>query len=251
MFDTVLGQAPTQRRIGAGAILSISFHAALLCGALWFSARAVAPHGASKGPVIDFWPRAAAGARAGTPSAATRHAPPAHHSVPRHDLIPAAPVPTPAIAPEPTPEPAAASDAPTTGGPVGPDGMMGDPNGACTGPNCAATGAGTGPEGPGGGGPPSTEVIPFGPGMSPMVLLSSAPIQMPPEAAAAHVHGQLIIECQITETGAVAGCRALQSVPLMDEAVIHSFMQRRYAPITFQGHTVSVRFRTTVKVVAE
>jgi protein TonB len=247
MFDAVLGQEPTRRRVGTGAMLSVVFHAGVLTGALWLSARAVAPHVAAGNPFITLrLPGPHGGARAGgaAPAAQAKAALP-KHAIAKH-VIPSAPMVAPPLPVEAAP--AATAPEPTMGAPVDADGTTGGA-GKCIGPNCS-TGEGDsdGAAGkPGGGG--DSEVR-FGPGMTAPVLLSSVPIAIPADAREARVSGTMILNCRLDLTGAVSDCRVIKPLPFMEQAVINALMQRHYAPVTFQGEPVTVRYIFNVKVTA-
>jgi protein TonB len=241
MFDTVLGHTEVRRRIGTGALISIAFHAALLTGGLWLSARAIqAP--AQAGPIIKFWPGAAAGKRLGGGTAAAPAAP--KHSAPKHTMAPPTHVPPqlPAeqMVKDTTPSPAA-----LMGEKVSPSGEVdappgeGDPSGTCSGPECAKEG--TGP-GPGSGDGVATQPAPtvMVPGMTQPVLLSGPTIQMTSDALAARVQGSMLVRCALTVEGAVTECSVIKSLPFMDETVLRALQARRYKPVTFEGKAVSV-----------
>jgi protein TonB len=253
MFDAVLGHEATQRKVGTGALMSVGFHAALLCGAVWISARAVVPHADERPPVICRLFGGHAGARAGTPAATPAHAAARHTAAKPHVIPNAPPVAPSTVAPEPAPKVGAAIDA---DGRPSDNASDGDgAGGRCTGAECAEAGdgtekTGTGPgEGPGGGGGDIT-LPPYGPGMTPPVLLSSTPIQMSAQALAAHVAGSMIVDCALSEAGTVSDCHVIKSLPFMDDATIRGLMERRYKPVTFEGKPVSVRYKFGVKVVS-
>ena len=247
MFDAVLGHEQARRKVGTGAILSVVFHAGVLTGALWLSARAVAPHITRGDPTIIWhFPGPHGGARASNAAPAAQ----AMNTAPKHPItkhiIPSAPVLTPPAAPDVAP--ASTVPEPTVGAAVGPDGSAG--TGHCTGPNCSTgDGDSDGPPGKVGGGGGVYDV-PYEASMSPLILLSSVPFAVPAEAREARVQGSMILNCRLDTAGTVSDCRVIKPLPFMEQAVINGLMQRRYAPVTFQGKPVTVRYIFNVKVVA-
>jgi len=89
---------------------------------------------------------------------------------------------------------------------------------------------------------PSSEILPFGEGMSPPRLLEGAEPAYPREAREARVQGTMLVRCVITTTGALQGCRVLQSLPYLEQPVLEALAHRRYSPVLFQGRPVNVAY---------
>lgn len=89
---------------------------------------------------------------------------------------------------------------------------------------------------------PSSEVLPFGEGMSlPRLITGPEPVY-PRAAREARVEGTLLAKCVITTEGTLRSCRIIKSLPFLDEPVREALAQRRYAPVMFQGHPVNVEY---------
>ncbi len=89
---------------------------------------------------------------------------------------------------------------------------------------------------------PSSEILPFGEGMSLPRLLEAPEPSYPREAREARVEGTLLAKCVITTEGALQRCRIIKSLPFLDEPVLAALAHRRYAPVMFQGRAVNVEY---------
>jgi periplasmic protein TonB len=240
MFESVIQkQGLKSGRFGTGAVVSVAVHAGLVLGVLWLTA---GPAPVEVKPVGDLVlhlgppkPQVAYGHT--KPRAAVR-------PKPRKDLVPRhAPTTRPPEATPPaTPAPA---DSPVDDGPQpGDDGLegghpLGDPTSIITGI----------PYVPGNRGSPTGEdVVPIGPGMTPPRLVSGPSLAYTREALEARVEGTLIVRCVITREGETEGCRVVKGLPHLSESVRDSLEARRYTPVTFQGHPVSVFYNFNVKM---
>ncbi len=94
---------------------------------------------------------------------------------------------------------------------------------------------------------PSSEILPFGEGMSLPRLLEAPEPSYPREAREARVEGTLLAKCVITTEGALQRCRIIKSLPFLDEPVLTALAQRRYAPVMFQGRAVNVEYVITLR----
>ncbi len=141
------------------------------------------------------------------------------------------------------PEHQEASSEPDNGGQPGgvPGGVAGGVVGGVVGGVLGGTLGGTG----------KTEVIPFGPGMTPLQRLSGdAPIYNK-EAMAAKIEGRALYRCTVTLEGHLTNCSAIKSLQFMDQAMKTALEGSwRYAPISFQGRPVSVSAVISVLVKA-
>ena len=94
------------------------------------------------------------------------------------------------------------------------------------------------------------QILPFGPGDDPArVSLSGPEIKYTPQAFAAKVSGVMIVKCVITTAGTIQGCRTIKGLPHMERAVLNAMAARRYTPVMYQGHAVSVDYVFNVKLV--
>jgi TonB family protein len=62
--------------------------------------------------------------------------------------------------------------------------------------------------------------------------------------------GAVVLEVRVDEWGAVSGARILQSVPMLDAAVLAAVRQWRYTPSTIQDRAVPVKMTVVVNVPA-
>jgi|GEM_PF-1329318 len=93
------------------------------------------------------------------------------------------------------------------------------------------------------------DVIPFGEGMAPPVLLDDPlPIRFSREALEARVQGRVVVRCTITVEGNVKNCRFLQRLPHMDEAILSALYMRKYSPATYQGKKISVDYNIPIRL---
>ncbi|WP_394821964.1 energy transducer TonB [Pendulispora albinea] len=98
--------------------------------------------------------------------------------------------------------------------------------------------------------PPTTTAIPFGAGMvRPTLTAGEEQPQLSREALEAKVEGLVIAKCTITTEGTVTNCKLIKTLPFMDEAIKNNLMARKYTPVMFQGHPVSVEYTFTFRIV--
>jgi TonB family protein len=60
--------------------------------------------------------------------------------------------------------------------------------------------------------------------------------------------GLVVLRCVITETGTVEDCEVLKSVPKLTEWALEKLKRARYAPVTFEGRPIRVRYTFAVNV---
>jgi periplasmic protein TonB len=92
------------------------------------------------------------------------------------------------------------------------------------------------------GGVPSSDVLPFGEGMSPPRLLEGPEPVYSREAREARVEGTMLVKCVITTAGALQGCRVIKPLPFLEKPVLDALALRRYTPVMFQGRPVNVEY---------
>lgn len=156
---------------------------------------------------------------------------------------PVEPEPKPTPVEEPSPEPVAQ---PVSGGVPG--GVAGGVEGGVVGGTVGGVVGGT--LGGTGKGPPTTQVLPFGPGMTRPTIVSQTDIVYTREAKAARVEGTALVKCVITETGALENCRMIKSLPHMEQAILSAVQKWKYSPVMYQGRAVKVDYLIPVKLVA-
>jgi TonB family protein len=227
LFDAFLpGDGAHARRFGAGAAAAAAVHLAVI-GLLIFGARGheggAAFHAGESGSAVPVRFDVGA-ARPGDPPAGP--VPEAITASPeRADPAPPA---RPAAAPTGTHPPAAIlagpSEAPAATIPEAPPApVVAEPEKAAAAPGVDG-------------------VLPFGEGMSRPRLLEGPEPVYPREAREARVTGTLRARCVITTTGALRGCRVVESLPFLDQPVLEALSKRRYAPVMFQGRAVNVEY---------
>jgi len=243
MFKSVI-ERQRAGRLGMGVWVSVGVHAALFAAVLFISARKPEPEPKPdrlvfRAPRVSLQPQ-------GTPAVAAPPTPPtAEPPRRRRDLVPPQQVrplpPEPATPVEPDPAPAGTEALASTGG----DGPVGHPAGDPSG--------GGDDDGPGDPtlidpGGTSEDVEPFGPGMTPPVMVGGPAIDYTPQALVAGVQGTMLVKCVITQVGEVRDCRTLKGLPHMDDAVMGALEGRRYRPVSYQGKAVSVSYVFTVRL---
>ena len=57
----------------------------------------------------------------------------------------------------------------------------------------------------------------------------------------------MIVRCVITTAGATQDCHIVQSVPLMDEAVLTYLSRHRSVPVLYRGHPINVEYKYYVR----
>jgi TonB family protein len=82
----------------------------------------------------------------------------------------------------------------------------------------------------------------------PQLVIGKDPIYTR-EALAKRAQGLFRARCVITTEGEVKNCVVLQSIPLMDDAILDALTQRRYTPVSHQGQLVDVTYVFNVKLV--
>ena len=234
MFDAVLkkGSVPGSR-FGAGAIISVAFHLALFGLALWLSAQKTDDIGTE--PDVRFVtamppPPPPAAARA-------RSTPVKSQAVSRRDaLVQPREIPKD-LPPAPTPE---SGDDVVQDPDVKDDGSgEGDRDGL---PGGLIAGPGDGPK-------LEETAVPFGVGMTrPVADPGNRAIRYSREALEAQVEGTMLLRCTITTDGVVRNCRIIKPLPHMEQAVLETVLSWRFAPVTFQGHAVSVEYVIPVRL---
>jgi TonB family protein len=93
------------------------------------------------------------------------------------------------------------------------------------------------------------EVMRFQDGMSRPVMISGHDVVYPREARLSKVQGTVIAKCVITASGSVTNCRIIKGLPHLDDAVLSALSSRRYQPIMYEGHPVSVDYVFPMKMV--
>ena len=245
MFRSVI-EPKRAGRLGTGVWVSIGVHAALFVAVLFISAR---PSDPPVEPEKEYVLKLSQGPNLakGTPAPAAPKAAAPKPRPPKRDRIPTQVQPLPAdpqpVEPDPGPSDSGDTDElANTGG----EGVVGGhPDGD---PNSTAIGVPLIPNLVGGPGGTGTEVLPFGSGMTPPVLLGGQNIDYTPEARVARVEGTLIAKCVITVDGSVRDCRVIKGLAHMDAAVVEALHSRRYRPVTFQNRPVSVSYVFTIRL---
>ena len=237
MFESVLqGRRAPVRNLGAGAILSIVVHGALLLAVIWVSARkALEEH---KDVAVTFfavqpppWPPPPPL----PPSTKTK----THRVKPKKDAIVKPKDETP-LEPEQTKEDESSEDG-VAGGVAG--GVVGGVEGGVVGG--VVGGTGTGPPPP----KPSNAVIPFGAGMVRPSRPAGNPIYTR-EAIAARVEGTSLVKCVIATSGALTQCKIIKGLPYMDQAVLGWLARSSVSPVMYQGRAVNVEYVFNFRLVA-
>ena len=93
--------------------------------------------------------------------------------------------------------------------------------------------------------PPPTPIHPGGLIRPPVKTVDVTPVY-PSLARRARISGVVTIEAVIGEDGRVTDTRVLQSVPLLDQAVLDAVRQWRYSPTFLNGMAVPVILKVTV-----
>lgn len=226
MFDSVMTQGPGGR-LGSGALISITLHAAAITAALVFPAvRAVKEQARTVPPLVVFTPKSELG-RGTSTTIEARHQAPRRHShrtvVQPRTLAPtAAPAsPAPIANDEDVPDSDEGSDGPPTGERIGTGPVSGVEGGSAHG---------------------SGDFTVWGPGMTQPELISGQDPEYTREALEARVEGTAIARCVLTIEGRAQQCRVLKPLPFLSDAVLRSLETRRYRPVTFDGKPVAVEY---------
>jgi periplasmic protein TonB len=270
MFDSIVdGRQRAERRLGAGALLSIALHGVAVALALWLPTRVRAPAG-PVGVEVAFLtapslePAGGLGSTA-EPTALVAEPRPASEtqepkaepaSTPRKTRTakPERSAPVPETSPDVPTRPASAPSAAASGSAAtqaarGPTGSSPTVSAVVGGQN---HGSGRGAQ-PGAGlgstvSPHRYEILPFGPGMTRPQLLGGRDPVYTRAARMARVEGTVIARCVITAQGRLEKCRIVKGQPHMDEAVLQALATRRYTPVTFQGHVQAVLYNVTISL---
>lgn len=242
MFDSVLGKGSAPKsRLGAGTVISIAFHAALLLGVFMMS---------TYEPEEEEGPEATVTFFAAPPPPPPPPPPPKRKSsqqkvekkiIKKPDVIQqpkTIPIEKPPeVEPAPEEEITEEEDEGVEGGVEG--GVVGGVVGGVLG----------GVVGGQLGGQLGSEVLPFGEGMTRPVKLEGREPQYTREALEARVQGLMIVKCVITIEGKVENCRIIKPLPHMEQAVLQALSTQRYKPVTFQGRPVSVDYVFNIRLV--
>lgn len=251
MFDSVLGQGNIpQRKLGAGAAVSIGLHVLVVVGVLWLSSRPearaateVAVVFRTAAPPPPAAPVAAPPPPAGAavaPARVTERKPVRKKTLTAPKEIPKEKPPEATPKPETPPEEAAPTSTATT------QETAGGGNGVAGGVPGGVIGgvAGGVPGGRLGG-----ETLAFGEGMTRPIQLEGRDPQYTREALAAGVQGVMIVKCVITTEGRLQQCRTIKPLPHMEQAVLEALATKRYKPVTFQGRPVAVDYVFQIRLV--
>lgn len=257
MFDSVLSRANQPKgRFGAGAIVTVVVHVAVIGLVIWLSSRPVEEE--SKDVDVKFF----AAAPAPPPAAAPPPAPAAESSPPKVEkkvekrpkkpleIIPpkeipqekpkeAEPEPEPEPLPEPEPEPVQPGAMP--GGVQG--GIEGGKVGGVEGGSVGGEVGGTGP---------GTDVVAFGEGMTRPENIKRPPdFQCPREAREAHIDGVLLASCTVTLEGSLRDCKIIQPLPHLEAVALDLLARWRVGPVYFQGRPVLVNYKIPIRMVCK
>jgi protein TonB len=248
MFDAVLGRAgATRGRLGTGAALSLSAHAAILAAAIALSVQpaAQAPDDDYEfvfvpppPPVPPAAPLAAGVEAPAQPTAKPR-------PIARDDTIYDSHDPPKDAPPAPSPEETQGSAAGVEGG--SPDGDKNGVTGGMFGGDSTATRNDRPPVAA----PPrpTTVVIPFGSGMTrPSRVAGRDPVYTR-EAREARIEGIALARCVIQVDGVVGSCRMIKTLPHMDKAILDALSTWRMTPVIHQGRPIAVDYVITVRLV--
>jgi protein TonB len=256
MFDAVVhGQEVPTRRIGAGVVLSIVAHVALVAIVLYYSAH----HVRVKEKATDVVFKAAMAPPPPPPP------PPPAGGGPSKPKTEQAKKPVPVKKPdtlveskqkeeekpketEKPAEPEKATDGP--GEPGGqPGGVPGGVDGGVVGGQLGGQLGGVlGGQLGGTGTVPTNITLPFGEGMTPPSLVAGqAQPTYSREALEAKVEGKVIARCTITVTGTLTDCRIIKGLPHLDQVVLTALAGQKYSPVMYQGHAQSVFYTLTFR----
>ncbi len=243
LFSSVLlGERANPRRFGAGALASAMVHAAVFALAIQGMSRAPAPRPEQSRAMVQLTAKPEAPLPPGTATAPLGEPSPVRDPQAlmappeRGDRVAAREIEgsragNPAVRVSSPDEVASGADSRSPLPRVTPEAQIaGDPAIAPASPAVAAAEL------------PSSEILPFGDGMSLPRLLEGPEPVYPRAAREARVEGTLLAKCVITTKGALRGCRIIKSLPFLDEPVIEALAHRRYAPVMFQGRPVNVEY---------
>lgn len=244
MFDSVLLRENLPKsRLGAGAVITIAVHAALIAVALWFSAHPDVEE--LQTPEVKFF--AAAPPAPPPPPPAGGATPKVEKKEKRKpkptEIIQPKEIPT-EKPPEAEPEPAPEEEAPPdpvgeVGGVEG--GVEGGTVGGVVGGTIGGTLGGTG-----------TEVMAFGEGMTRPENIRTPPgFECPREAREARIDGTMLASCTVTLEGTLRNCKIIKPLPFMEGVALDLLARWRVGPVFFQGQPVLVNYKIPIRMVCK
>ncbi len=86
--------------------------------------------------------------------------------------------------------------------------------------------------------------------ITPPVKLSGPDPHLTDEALTHRGEGTMLVACRVTVAGCAVGCRIVQGLPYMDEAVLDAFARRRYRPAMLDGKPVDIDYTFKIDVAA-
>lgn len=256
MFENVLDPSRQPgRRFGAGAVITVLVHVAVVALVVWVSSR---PVEAEATPAeVKFFSALPSPPPAAAPPPAASEAPTqpkveekkrekrpkkpqeivAPKEIPVEKPKEAEPEPAPAE-PEPEPEPAPA------GAPGGlSTGIEGGKPGGTEGGSAVGVVGGTGT---------GTDVVSFGEGMTRPEHIKHPPeFQCPREAREAQVEGVLLASCTVTLDGWLRDCKIIKPLPHLDKVAMDLLQRWRVGPVYFQGRPVLVNYKIPIRMVCK
>jgi protein TonB len=72
--------------------------------------------------------------------------------------------------------------------------------------------------------------------------------QLTAEARAERVRGTALVRCVVTRDGWTTGCRVLNGLPYMEQALLESVSSWRVTPATAQGSPLDVDYTFVVRI---
>jgi protein TonB len=96
------------------------------------------------------------------------------------------------------------------------------------------------------GAPPPNEPVRVGGNIKAPALTKKVPPDYPKVAQQAHVEGNVVLEAEVTPTGAVESVRIVKSVSMLDQAAIDAVKQWKYTPLVLNGKAVPFILTVTV-----
>lgn len=94
---------------------------------------------------------------------------------------------------------------------------------------------------------PTSQVLPFGPGMTQPSCATR--VVAPREAKDAKVEGVALVQCVVQVDGTRSDCKMIKSLPFMDRAILDAVKSQRCSSgVTYQGHPQAVKFVFKVQV---
>lgn len=240
MFASVLKKGDVPRsRFGAGVVISIAVHVALVALVIWFSNHKPAEEDVE--PEVKFFAAAPPPPPPPPPPGGGAQQQPktekkVEKKTPKKDVIvqpKEIPVEKPPEAEPQKEEPAAPEPGGVQGGVEGgvEGGVVGGVIGGTVGGVIGGTIGGTG-----------TDVVPFGEGMT-KPECDKGELQRRAysrEALEARVEGKLILKCQFMADGSVKNCRVIKPLPHLGEQILKLLSEAQCKPGTYQGKPISI-----------